>query len=279
MLEQSFNQNQSLLYRISGPPDAPVLIYIPGIHGDWTPMRRLQPLLSQRLRLVEVAYPRAPEWSLEDYTARLLDLFLLLDIGPAHLLAESFGSLIGLDFALHCPERVRSIVIAGGFCSSPGRLRVGLARRLLGLIQPRIFEWGIDLYLAWVIRGRLPIEGDFREDFFPASRTRRGWQAVLSRLDIIRRTDFRPRLARLRTPIFYLGGSRDWVVPVRRTIDLFKRCLHESCVFRNLVIPGAPHAILPACARSISGIITDWVGERQRQPDPQPNPHFSPDLQ
>ena len=126
---------------------------------------------------------------------------------------------------------MRTILIAGGFCSTPGRLRVGFARHLLRLTPPRLFERGIDFYLACLIRGRVP-EGELRrEDFFPASRTRRGWQALQSRLAIIHQTDVRPHLGRLRVPILYLGGTRDWVVPVRREIKLLRRRLPERCSF------------------------------------------------
>lgn len=268
MYPQSLDQTRELAWRVSGPPEAPVLIYVPGIHGDWTPMWRIRELLNQKLRLVEIAYPRAPEWSLDDYTARLFDLFESQNIASAHLLAESFGSLVGWDFALKHPGRVRSLILAGGFCSTPGRLRVAMAWLFQKLVPSALLDRMIDCYLVFLIRKRLPKDAFSPEDFFPSSRTRRGHQAIARRLEIIKRTDVRKLLGGLRLPILYLGGSLDLVVPVRREIRCLSRNLHENCAFRPVLLKGAPHAIVPARFREVTGLITDWIAEQEAKTPP-----------
>jgi pimeloyl-ACP methyl ester carboxylesterase len=257
------DQAREMIYRDSGPGGAPALIYVPGIHGDWTPTWRLRGELNRTVRLIELTYPGAPEWSLEDYAAALLRLFEKLRLDSAHLLAESFGSLVGWAFALGWPERVRSIIVAGGFCRTPGRVRVGSARGLLWLTPSWVLRGGIGLYQRWLIGYGLPADAFGRKEFFPAARAPLGRRAILTRLAIIHRTDLRRPLATLRLPVLYLGGAKDRIVPVRREIAWLERGLDQSCGFRKIIFPGAPHPILPARYREVARAILQWIAEHE----------------
>ena len=49
---------ESLQLRIHGEASLPTLIYLPGLHGDWTLAGGLLEALDGRVRFVEITYPR-----------------------------------------------------------------------------------------------------------------------------------------------------------------------------------------------------------------------------
>lgn len=263
-----FDQNDELLVQISGPEGAPALVYVPGIHGDWTPLWRIRELITRHWRLVEIAYPRsATHWTLDDYVSRLGDLFDHHDLASVHLLAESFGSLIGWTFACRHPERVRSLLVAGGFSVSPGRVKVAAAELALHLFPAALLDKAVDFYLLYLIRRGFPSSAFHREgEFFTATRTSFGWRATRNRLKIIRKTDLRGSLGELRVPIFYFGGAWDWIVPVNREIATLNRHLHPACKFHSHLFPKAPHPIIPSRYRQVAQLIFDWIHQHETPP-------------
>ena len=271
----AFDHATEMLVQVSGPIGAPAVVYVPGIHGDWTPLWRIRNVLRRHCRLIEIAYPRTAErWSLDEYTTRLTALIDRLDLSTVHLLAESFGSLVGWTFASRHPERVKSLMVAGGFCSSPGRVKVAAADLALRLFPARLLDKMVDLYLAYLIKRGFPASAFHRQsEFFPATRTRPGWRSTHNRLKIIRRTDVRSRLGELSIPVLYFGGACDWIVPVRREIATLKHHLRPECAFRSIIFPNAPHPIIPARYPQVAQLIFDWVGQHETTlPRPSLNP-------
>jgi len=147
---RSLDDAAGLLYQVSGQEELPPVIYLPGVHGDWTPLALARPLLSEGLRLVEAAYPRVEHWSLEDFGEALEALLDRLGLESAHLVGESFGSLVAWQFGLSRPERVRSLILVGGFSQPPSFRRAALARRALAhdAVSQMVVLWGSTLLLA-----------------------------------------------------------------------------------------------------------------------------------
>src|SRR5947209_8660937 len=85
---------ESLQLRIHGSPALPTLIYLPGLHGDWTLIGRFRRALGNRVRFVEVTYPRTLDWSLADYAAGVEAALSSSRINTGWILAESFGSQV-----------------------------------------------------------------------------------------------------------------------------------------------------------------------------------------
>jgi hypothetical protein len=59
----------SLEIRIHGGTDLPTLVYLPGIHGDWTLVGAFRSALEGKVRFVEFAYPVPTTWSLREYAS------------------------------------------------------------------------------------------------------------------------------------------------------------------------------------------------------------------
>ena len=206
-----------LVHRAAGDPNAPPIIYLPGVHGDWTAQGRARPILTRDFHLVETAYPRIEKWSIDDFAHALKDLLDGLEIESAHIVGESFGSLVAWQFGIAHSERVRSFTLVGGF-SRPPRFRVAAAAAAaLKTVPTNLLESAIDLYVA----GKSAVgqhRATFNSGAYPATRTLRGQLAAAKRMEIIQGSDFRKQLQEVPFPVRYIGGARDIVVPVRREI-------------------------------------------------------------
>jgi hypothetical protein len=84
----------NLQVRIHGDPDQPTLIYLPGIHGDWTLITSFRLRMQGRVRFVEFSYPRTLTWTLADYATAVLGALKSNGISEGWLLGESFSSQV-----------------------------------------------------------------------------------------------------------------------------------------------------------------------------------------
>src|SRR2546430_14106174 len=81
-----------LRIRVQGDGSLPTLVYLPGMHGDWTLVSSFRAAIAGKVRFVEFAYPRTVTWSLDDYAGAIEEALLANGIGRGWLLGESFGS-------------------------------------------------------------------------------------------------------------------------------------------------------------------------------------------
>ena len=251
-----------LVHQATGDPRAPPILYLPGVHGDWTPQVRARSMLSRDFHFLETAYPRIENWSIDDYGHALKELLDGLGIESAHIVGESFGSLVAWQFGIVNPGRVRSFTLVGGF-SRPPRFRVAAAAAAaLKSLPTNLLESAIDVYVA----GK-SAAGERRETFksgaYPATRTPRGRRATATRMTIIQESDFRDQLKEIDFPVRYLGGARDIVVPVRREIATLLARLPPHCDFQSVLVAGAPHAIIVSHPQQTVEHISRWVRETE----------------
>jgi len=102
--------SEELKTRIHGAASLPTLVYLPGLHGDWTLVSSFRAAVAGRVRFVEFTYPRTVTWSLDDYAAAIESALLAHGIERGWLLAESFGSqpawqLIARSFQSSGPDQ------------------------------------------------------------------------------------------------------------------------------------------------------------------------------
>jgi pimeloyl-ACP methyl ester carboxylesterase len=84
--------DEKLQLRIHGDRSLPTLIYLPGLHGDWTLVGGFLQALDGRARFVEITYPRTLVWTLDDYAAAIEAALAQNGIASGWLVGESFGS-------------------------------------------------------------------------------------------------------------------------------------------------------------------------------------------
>src|SRR4051812_13616209 len=93
----------------------PTIVYLPGLHGDWTLIGRFRKALGERARFVEITYPRTLTWSLDEYGAAIEERLARQGIDRVWLLAESFGSQIVWPLLAQKKLSIEGVILAGGF--------------------------------------------------------------------------------------------------------------------------------------------------------------------
>src|SRR5262245_27104102 len=109
-----------------GANGKPTLVYLPGLHGDWTLVGSFRAALANRGRFVEFAYPRTLSWSLEDHADAIMESLRMQGIDDGWVLSESFGSVLGWAL-LENGFAAQGLILAGGFVRYPCMPLVGFA--------------------------------------------------------------------------------------------------------------------------------------------------------
>src|ERR1035437_8465335 len=123
---------EQLEVRIYGDAALPTLIYLPGLHGDWTLVGSFRRAVSGRVCFVEMTYPRTLAWSLEDYAEAIETALAERGIVRGWLLGESFGSQVVWPLIARKRFQIEGVILAGGFLRHP--IRVG---RCIGCASSR----------------------------------------------------------------------------------------------------------------------------------------------
>ena len=100
--------DDGLQMRVHGDASLPTLIYLPGLHGDWTLVSSFRAAIAGRVRFVEFTYPRTITWTLDDYARELEARLLAEGIDRGWLLGESFGSQPAWQIVKRFQDRQRS---------------------------------------------------------------------------------------------------------------------------------------------------------------------------
>src|SRR5207244_1916801 len=152
-----------LQLRVHGDALLPTLVYLPGIHGDWTLVSSFRAAMAGRVRFVEFTYPRTLTWSLNDYAGAIEAALLANGIERGWLLGESFGSQPAWAILAREPGstraqseeygglgsspsrrrfRVEGLILAGGFVRHP----VNWAVRMTGRVSSATPLWCVKLF-------------------------------------------------------------------------------------------------------------------------------------
>lgn len=249
---------EALQMRIHGETNWPTLIYLPGLHGDWTLIGDLRSRLAGRVRFVEFTYPRTLTWSLDDYAAAIQAALAKQNIHDGWLLGESYGSQILWQLTQASQFQTRGVILAGGFVKHPWLWGVRLVQFGFGRIPLRVLLWslaGYSRFARW--RYRHAPETLANVDEFIARRTKLDRQAALHRLELIAGNDPGAIARTIRVPVYYLSGWLDPIVPwplVRNWLRKYCPALRES-----IIIGTADHNVLATAAGPAAEFILKWM--------------------
>jgi pimeloyl-ACP methyl ester carboxylesterase len=219
---------EELQVRVQGDITKPVLVYLPGLHGDWTLVRAFGTALKERVCFVELTYPRSLTWRIEDYAGAIEEALLKRGLTHGWLLGESFGSQITWALmdknlpvnAAHQTSlrketfKVEGIILAGGFVKHPWKWGPGLLRRIGEKTSMRGYENQLSFYTRYMnFRHRHSTEARAGVREFAARRTDLDRQAMRARLHLIDAFDPRLTATQTRVPVQYLAGLMDPLVP------------------------------------------------------------------
>jgi pimeloyl-ACP methyl ester carboxylesterase len=243
--------------RVHGAEPLPTLIYLPGLHGDWTLIGGFRKAVEGRVRFVEITYPRTLTWSLDDYAAEVERALAGQGIGRGWLLGESFSSQVVWHLLARERFQAQGAVLAGGFVRHPIGWGVRLAEWVtgnisLGLVARILFGYA---HLARFRFRREPEVLAAINDFI-ARRTDLDRQAAKHRLHLLAASDPGPMARRVKVPVYAVTGWLDPVVPW----PLVRPWLKRHCrALRDFRILRADHVVLSTASRAAADLILGWM--------------------
>ena len=249
---------EELQLRIYGGASLPTLIYLPGLHGDWTLIGGFRHALSDKVRFVEITYPRTFTWSLDDYAAAVEAALMKNSITSGWLLGESFSSQVIWSMVARGKFPARGVILAGGFVKYPMRRAICLTEKITARISTRLLVWVIFGY-ARVARFRYRHSPQILAslDEFIARRTELDRRAAQHRLRLVAENDPRPIVRQIKLPVFGLSGFFDPIVPWPRV----RHWLRKNCpAWRDYrVILRADHNVLSTAPHQAARHVLRWI--------------------
>ena len=252
--------------RVRGGIGLPTVIYLPGAHGDATLAGAFGTALGDRVRWVEIDYPRSTSIGLPEIARSVLAALDARGVRDGWLVAESFGSQVAWEIIARVGRgesgfRLDGLFLAGGFVRYPWRWLVGSARAASANLPSRGVALLLGGFIRWArwIYGTTPEKRASVEAFAARRREPGDFAALTHRLRLIRDNDPRPIARAWRGPVWSLAGRWDAMVP----IPLVHRWLRRECpgwrgaeVFwrsDHLVLVCQPEKAADAVRRAVRG--------------------------
>jgi pimeloyl-ACP methyl ester carboxylesterase len=264
--------------RVHGDATLPTLIYLPGLHGDWTLVSSFRAAAAGRVRFLEFAYSLNPHATLDDYANDVLTALNRHAVTDGWLLGESFGSQIAWALlqrngaappngpGIQHPASgitFHGLVLAGGFVQHPWPWGAQLLRwqtaRTPGWLLQRLLI-GYERYAGFRHRHAPETRASIRE-FVERRRAPGDAEAIQARLKLIAGNDPRPIARCVTQPVHYLAGLVDPLVP----FPLVRHWLRRHCPgYRGgVTVWNADHNILATQpARSAAFVLKCMAARR-----------------
>ncbi len=252
--------DETLQLRIYGDASLPTLIYLPGLHGDWTLIGGFRSAVAGKVRFVEMTYPRDIKWSLDDYAAAIEEGLMRNGISRGWLLAESFGSQPAWVMLARGRFAVQGLILAGGFVKHPVTISLRLAERMTRRLSARFLVKIIFAYAKYArFRYRRSPETLATLDEFVARRTPQDREAAQYRLHLLGENDQRDIARKTTVPVYGLAGFLDPIVPWPPV----RRWLKRNCpALRDYKVIGrADHNVLNTGTKDAAQWVLKWMKE------------------
>ncbi len=254
---------EELHLRVHGDASLTTLIYLPGLHGDWTLVGSFRRALGGRVRFVEVTYPRTLTWSLEDYAPAVETALAERGITRGWLLGESFGSQIVWPVIARNQFEVQGVILAGGFVRHPFRWGARVAGRICGGVSLTLLTrvlFGYAKLARFRYRHAPEVVAGIQE--FIARRTELDLQAAKHRLDLVAQNDPGLVAQSAKVPVYGLSGLFDPIVPwfwVRRWLQRNCRALVQYRIIWH-----ADHNVLGTAPDAAAWQVLRWINPPPR---------------
>ena len=213
-----------------GSGEAPPIVLVHGISGNWQNWLENIPRLAQERRVVALDLPGfgesedlAEEPTMTGLARSVEGLCEHLDLGRIALIGNSMGGFVSAETAIQFPDRVERLVL----CSSAGITTSDLARTpvmawgraiamsgtrsaaevRMAILRPRL------RHLTFALIARHPSR--IRPDILFEIARGAGREAFMPTLKSIVEYDFRERLPEIRCPTLIVWGKKDAIVPCR----------------------------------------------------------------
>jgi membrane protein DedA with SNARE-associated domain/pimeloyl-ACP methyl ester carboxylesterase len=243
-----------VVYEDHGPGSgAPVLLCLHGSPGSRADFRRLEPLLSDRLRVLTLDLPGfgdservLADYGIDSHARYALELLDRLAIDRAHLLGYSMGGGVALELAELLGPRLDSLTML----SATGVQEL----ELLGDHHLNHAVHGLQLSLFWIALEALPHFGAFDGGFFSRAYARNFYDS-----------DQRPLrgiLERLEAPLSVIHAPGDPLVPIEAAREHARLVPWSELTELDLDMRGSgirAHLLPQLEAERVASVVADFV--------------------
>jgi len=259
--------NETLQVRARHAGTQPTLIYLPGIHGDWTLAGRFRRALGDRASFVEFTYPRSLEWNLEDYADAVVQSLETRGITHGWLIGESFSSQVAWAIVARQAQAgrvagtfaIKGVILAGGFVRHPYDWEVRAGIWTHDHLPDVCWRFGFSSLVraARLVTGNDPATAEDIAEFV-ARRTPEDRLAIRRRMEILLERDLRPVARSARMPVYQLTAGGDFIVPWGPV----RRWLRAECPgYRaTRVVPFSSHSVLFNRPALSAEQVIGWMG-------------------
>ncbi|HEY2083643.1 MAG TPA: alpha/beta hydrolase [Verrucomicrobiae bacterium] len=252
---------EQLQIRVYGDSSQPTLIYLPGLHGDWTLIGSFRRALGNRVRFVEITYPRTLTWSLDDYAANVEAALAGIGITRGWLLGESFSSQVVWPMVARGKFQMDGVILAGGFVRHPIRAGVRFAEKIARGISLRLLVrimFGYAKLARFRYRHSPETVANIQE--FIDRRIELDRQAAVHRLRLIAQSDHCAVARAAKIPIFALAGVLDPIVPW----IFIRPWLRKNCpaLREYKIMWRADHNVLSTAADASAEQVVRWINSK-----------------
>ena len=232
----------SVNYVDIGSGDAPPVVFVHGISGNWQNWLENIPRVARERRVVALDLPGfgqsadfAGEITMSRH-GRIVDaLCEHLGLGEVVLVGNSMGGFIAAEAAVQFPRRVERLVLVSAAGITTNELRrepvmawgraiamggAGSAAQVrMAILRPRLRH----LIFSLIVRHPSRVPADILFEMSAGA----GRKAFMPTLRAILDYDFRERLAEIRSPTLIVWGAKDAIVP-RRDAYEYERAIPGS---------------------------------------------------
>ena len=267
------------LSRGIGEGDAPPVVFVHGLGGNWQNWLENLPRIGRDRRALALDLPGfgasempAFEVSISGY-ARLVDAWLeRLGVGHVVVVGNSMGGFIAAELAIRYPERVErlALVAAAGISITNLRRRptmtIARAATVVGALTASRSKAIIarerlrHIVISPVIRHPALIAPDLLYEVMQGS----GKPAYIDALDALTSYDFRDRIGEIRAPTLIVWGREDVLVPVRDA-DEFERLIPSS---RELIMDDTGHVPMLERPEHFNRCLVEFLSEETPETAP-----------
>ena len=250
---------EQLQLRIYGDASLPTLVYLPGLHGDWTLIGGFRSAVLGRVRFVEMTYPRTLTWSLADYAEAIEETLAQNGIQRGWLLGESFGSQPLWTMLARGKFQAQGAILAGGFVRHPMKWGMRLLEKITGRVPTYLLVkmiFGCAKF-ARIRYRRSPETLTTLDEFLARRRSEEDRQAAQHRLQLVAQSDPRAIARNTQVPVYGLAGILDPIVPWPPV----RRWLRGNCPALRAykIILRADHNVLNTGTKEAAKQILDWI--------------------
>lgn len=214
---------------IEGLQTAPAVVLLHSLATDATSWRLQMPVWSQHLRIISVDLPghgasteAGADPELEDYAAALATTLDALEVGRVTLVGLSLGGMVAQAFALHRPDRVRSLVLAHTSAQTSPTVREIWAARLAGLTEQGMEGQVHGTLARWFTR-EFAATAPMTVDWIAGLIRRTSPEGYVAAIHAIQGLDYLDRLAQITMPVLVVAGAQDTAVPPTLASEMAER--------------------------------------------------------